>query len=337
MVKTKVMKYNNLIWPVLASASLAVVSCNKDYKVTEPGFDVAAPAVVRCGEAVDFLFEGNADIITFYSGEPGNSYEYADTERMEDASMVMSFRTITSSGTRGNANPSSLPIYYSTDYTGENTPEAINSATWTEITDRFDMPDDTEQQIPSGDVYVNDIFPEDGSPVYIMMKYSVSKFDESKQNGRTQWNIQDFKISGRTQSGMSTVYDIFACGWSFVMGPGTDKIVSQFPLLPGASARLLLRVDFRPAEDMCFWTVSKPLHRAERVNLGRDSGIGIKAVSDPHLESYRHIYKEPGEYKVTFVAANSNINGKKQVVKEMTVKVTGASGEIAGPEFDEWQ
>lgn len=59
---------------------LVITACNKK-NVVEPGFSVITdPAVttLKANVPVTFLFTGNPDYITFYSGETGHEYQYKD-------------------------------------------------------------------------------------------------------------------------------------------------------------------------------------------------------------------------------------------------------------------
>ena len=305
-----------------------LVSCNSDYIVNTPEFTVSGPVVVKAGQDAVFTLTGDPDLITFYSGEPGKAYEYSHQDRIGQVQMQMSFMTTTSSGTPGSPNPSELPLYYSTDFSGIYTEEAVMAATWTEITDRFEMPADTGvSNKASGAQSVDDIFPKDGSPIFLMFSYNIKKYEESLANGRTQWNIKDLNIDGIADSGTRTVYDIKSCGWQFVYGRGMENNVSQFPELPGSSARILFRLDFRAASDMQLWAVSGPLQRPESVNLGPDRGTGIKTSADPALSQFKYTYTRPGEYVATFVAVNANASDRKEKVEQVRIVVEEAEGE----------
>ena len=306
--------------------TLAVLTaCNADYIVDNPEFTVSGPLTVKAGQEVVFNLTGNPNIITFYSGENGNSYEYANQDRIGALDVQMTFMTTTSSGTQGAPNPARLPLYYSTDFSGNYTVEDVNKATWVEITDRFTMPDDTGMSsVPSGAASITDIFPENGEPVYLMYSYHLEKYDAVKLNGRTQWQIKDLTISGVADGGSQKLYDIKSSNWQFVYGPGTENNLEQFPELPGSSARILFRFDFRPASDMQLWAVSGPLVRPENSNLGPDRGVGIKAFADPTLRSYKYTYTTPGEYTATFVGANVNASGREETIQNINIKVEEA-------------
>jgi len=40
------------------------------------------------------------------------------------------------------------------------------------------------------------------------------------------------------------------------------------------------------------------------------------------VTEYRHVYKQAGTYRAYFIASNNTIDGSKEVIREMTVKIT---------------
>ena len=194
--------------PFLAAASLLwLTGCNEEEQVETPDFTASTPGTVfKVGEPVVFSFGGNPDFIIFYSGEPGNAYDFRDHDRIEKAEVTLSFVTQTKAGQKGNANPSCARIYYSTDFDGDYSEAGVNKATWTELSDQFDLPTDTEQAVPAGTLYIDNLFPEDGSPIWLMYHYQVNKYTGS--NGRTQVDIMNFNVNGITAAGTTKLYDL---------------------------------------------------------------------------------------------------------------------------------
>ena len=69
------------------------------------------------------------------------------------------------------------------------------------------------------------------------------------------------------------------------------------------------------------WAVSKGI-TADKVDLGPDWSTPIRGITNPVLTEYLYTYTKPGTYKAVFVAANSTVDGQKEVVKEITITVT---------------
>lgn len=327
--------YRTMMRLLAATALLGLAACNEEEKVATPDFAAAtAGTVFKAGQPVEFALAGNPDFIVFYSGEPGNAYDYRNRDRIEKAETTLSFMTQTKAGKKGNANPANAPIYYSTDFDGTYTEEALDRATWTDLSEKFLLPTDTEQSVPAGTLYIDDLFPEDGSPIYLLYDYRVAQYTGS--NGRTQVDIMNFNINGITPAGTTTLYNLKNAGFQFVFDAGyRENNAKQEPDV--SASRIMLRTDYQAASDMRIRAVSGPLHRPDDVNSGPDGGVGIKAVADPTMTSYHHTYDKPGEYTVTFVASNSNVYGRRDVVRELRITVVKDAGTIEPPVYEEWE
>ncbi len=319
---------------LLAAALLGAAGCNEEEKIETPEFSATtAGTVFKAGQPVEFVLTGNPDFIVFYSGEPGNAYDYRDRDRIEKAETTLSFLTQTKAGTKGKANPSHATIFYSADFDGTYTEEAVDRATWTDLSDNFELPTDTEQSVPAGTLYIDDLFPSNGAPIYLLYDYHVNQYTGT--NGRTQVDIMNFNINGITPAGTTTLYNLKNAGFQFVFDAG--YIANNLTQEPDVNtSRIMLRTDFKPASDMRIRAVSGPIYRPEDVNSGPDGGVGIKAVADPTMTAYRHTYDTAGEYVVTFVAANSSVYGRREVVREMRITVVKDSGSIEPPTYEEW-
>lgn len=322
-------------WLLPAAAAICLAGCNAEEKVETPDFMATTSGTVfKVGEPVVFTFAGDPDFIIFYSGEPGNAYDYRDRDRIEKAETTLSFLTQTKAGKKGNANPANAPVFYSTDFDGTYTEESLDKATWTDLSDKFVLPTDTEQSVPAGTLYIDNLFPEDGSPLYLLYDYHVNKYTGS--NGRTQVDIMNFNINGITPAGTTTLYNLKNAGFQFVFDAGyRENNAKQEPDVN--ASRIMLRTDYQAAADMQIRAVSGPLYRPADVNSGPDGGVGIKAVADPTMNTFHHTYDKAGEYVVTFVASNSNVYGRKDAVRELRITVVKDTGSIEPPVYEEWE
>lgn len=318
------------------TAIVFLAGCRKGEVVT-PKFEVATSStVVRAGVPVVFDFTGDADIISFYSGEVGNSYAYHDQDRITPTDMVVTFSTVTTTGNVGNPNPAVVPIMYSTDFEGgdEYTIESVEAATWTDISDRFNMPTDTNQTVFSGDVSILDLFPDDQTPLYLCFHYQVAAYDEELDNLRTTYNVQSFLVSGVTDAGSSTLYSFADCNWKMAL---SDSFADDTVRPDINTTRLLMRSDYRPSSDRNSYFIAGPFYRQDDINTGPDLAVGIKSMSTPMLDSYSHVYEKPGKYTVTFVASNSSVYGRKEVVRSFDIVVIDSDGDIVPPDDEEWK
>ncbi len=327
----------------IIAALLFLMSCSKDYELVSPSLEVSAPLVVKVGQKVEFSLSGRQDILTFWSGEFGSDYSYKDVERIGEANDIsLTFSTTTTAGAAGYPNPSSLPFSYSTDFSGEYTVEGMEAATWTDITSNFTWPTDTGQTVPAGTLFLDDILPKDGSPVYFRFFYHVSAYDKAANgglgNGRTQWQVRDLSFYFSTLYGDYTLYDSMSDeNWQFVFGDGCETVPSaNLPVLPGTSNRILFRSQFQPETDLSMWAISGPICRPDDMNFGRDKGSGIKSLADPQMTSFYYTYESPGNYDVTFVAINANMDGSREIVRHVGIEVVQDTGNISGPVSSQW-
>lgn len=335
----KMKKTNKILFPVLA-LSLLAGGCRKQFETVDAvNFEVrTASQTFKVGESVRFSFEGNPDFITFYSGERGNEYAFKDKDRITDTRMTFTFTTTTSSGTPGYPNPARVPICYSTDFSGEYTEEAMRAATWVDITDQFKQPTDTGvNDLLSGDVDITRYFPDNETPLYFCFHYVVDAFDQSVAggagNGRTQWNYKSLQFNGVVDETSEILYDMAESNWQIVLASSFDGSSS----LPDINSyRVLLRSEFTPPVSRECWAVCGPIHKMEQINEGPDHGVGIKAMANAALGSYDYVYNAPGEYTVTFVAANANVYDRKEVVRSVKIKIVEDEGSITPPEPGEW-
>ena len=322
---------------ILAVLPVLAVSCNQDYAVNAPTLEVSAPETVKVGQKVAFELSGRQDILSFWSGEAGSDYAYKNVDRMGAGDSYITFSSTTSSVNAKVLNPAQIFLSYSTDFSGVYTEEAMNAATWTDITSEFEWPTAMGATVPAGQLNARGIFPADGSPVYFRFYYHVAAYDAAIDNGRVQWTLSDFHIVSDTPAGEFTASDMFDQRWQLILGSGCETIPdNNLPSLPTTSERILFRSQFKPEVDLYVWAVSGPVAKPGDLNLGHDKGMGIKNLADPQLRTFYYTWSTPGTYDVTFVGINAGADGRKEVVRSVKLKVVQDSGSIAGPEPVEW-
>lgn len=326
---------------ILMALSVAVLAtaCRKEYdKVDGVSFNATlASDVFKVGEPVTFYFEGSPNLITFYSGEEGNDYAYKEQDRIVETEMYFAFNTTTTSGTVGHANPSSCPVSYSTDFSGEYTLEAMNAATWTDITDQFIMPDDTSiSSLYSGEVKVSDLYIDPELPIYFRFYFSVSGEEVQRGNGRTQWLIQSPQFNGVAGEKSVELYDIVASGWTFVHSANWETVSPKnWPDIN--ASRFRFTSTFKPSETIESWCISGPIKKYESINNGPDRGVAIKALADATLHEFKYTFNEPGEYEVVFVAANANVWDRSETAVKLKVTIVEDEGGLTPPQPEDWK
>jgi hypothetical protein len=181
-------KYLNMLLGLLL-----MVSCSKVLEVNDvPDFNVTTDATTfTVGQAVKFKFTGgDAQIISFYSGETLKNYDYKDGRvvTVSDTGATMAFQSSVQNGTQVNQ----VTVLASNDFNGDYSSLAsVKAATWTDITSRVAL-GTSATFLASGTVTITDLIVK-GKPIYFAFKY-ITKPQATNGLVRT-WYIQVFTIT----------------------------------------------------------------------------------------------------------------------------------------------
>jgi hypothetical protein len=297
-------------------------SCKKDFLST-PAFDVTVEKQsYKVGENVVFSLAGNPDYITFFSGEPGLKYEYNNRFTSKGIPKLQ-FTSARANGTQ----PGSLQLMVSANFAGvgaDSTATAANiaSASWTDITSRAVL--STGAAVASGAIDLSDFVSD--KPVYIAFKYNA-------QSGSIQnkWTISGLTVTNTLpDQSVYTIANLTAAaitnyGVATVISPGWVgyKISNNYNWVISAGTSLVITgattavTATAPAEA---WTFAGGVLLNKVAN---DIGVAIKETSSRlATPNYTYPYKAAGNYTVTFVASNSNIEGQREVVKQIQLTIT---------------
>lgn len=341
---------------------LLITSCSKKIDVGgTPDISVVTESMTyKAGEEVKFIFDGHADMISFYSGEPFNDYSFKDGRIVDIGSEAvnLSFRSSVQNGTQNNQ----LSVWVSTDYNGAGDIQSVGSATWTEITNRFTLGTNATF-VASTSQNISDLTVP-GKPLYVAFKYLTRP---QAVNGLSRtWYIESFSMvsgmelggspinltsmleagfrvverdsvntparTGVTTSRITLLGNIYKDPADPIYDPENPIYDRENPIydpeselfVPGAVPPTFVPYDpSSPFNDplMEHWVISKPIN-LNQVDLGPDRSIPLKGISSSKLEEYRYTYNEPGTYKAHFVASNTNIDDNKEVVKVITLTIT---------------
>ena len=105
---------------------------DKDMQTTSPVFDVKVDKLEYApGEEVKFNISGDAEYVSFYSGEMYNDYACREGRVVEHEGLKMSFYSRVKLGKQENQ----LSVLISSDFNGDFSDFAnVSSAHWTDIT-----------------------------------------------------------------------------------------------------------------------------------------------------------------------------------------------------------
>ncbi|PST83697.1 hypothetical protein C7T94_14315 [Pedobacter yulinensis] len=300
-------------------------ACDKSMDVGEPVFEVTGYSVENrldsAGnpiKSVTFTLDGNADIISFYSGETLRDYNFREGRVVKTKNVTMSFSSNCklNSGTIAMANQ--LSVVASTNFTGQLNDTAVQAASWTDITGRFKLSPlvATDNFLPSGEADVSDLF-QKGKPLYIAFKYVTPPQTTALRH--TQWRMRDYLLRRNTELGLNTLASQSATPWN---------LYHKGPFESGRSAnstsQLILRgnnsaANFsEPTED---WAISPAIQVVEDTDIGPDRPFAIKTRIDVPISVYTFNYSKPGTYKAVFVASNVTASQEVKVVKTIDVVI----------------
>lgn len=319
-------KYFSLLFPCL----LLLFACDKDrdLKVETPSFNVSG-YTVKDGidslgnpvKQVVFNMEGNADVISFYSGEVFHEYAYKDGHIIGTDAINMSFEYNATVGAGTNPDWRQLSVQATTNFDG--TVTAVGEG-WTDITERFALQraQDITAQTPTSADISDLVVP--GQPLYIAFKY-ITPAGRTASAAYSTWDIFNFKINQETVLGSTALVSQTAGALPlYHFGPNDADDPARAARSVSTTARLRFRANIVAGKwplEAGVWAIAPPVIVGDDVDLGPDRPISIKNRIDPVLTTYTYNYPDPGTYKVAFVAANVTTKGDAKVVKELEIVI----------------
>ena len=181
------MKKIKYLFAAFLLSAFVFQSCEDLEEVEDPDFNVSFNIKAKVGEPVEFKVENAPNFLYFFAGDFEHQYKYKDRTNAE-GKVTMSFLNSQKWGTGVNKE-GNLTVWYSKDYDGSGEAAAVKSATWIEITDRFNISklyDFTLQE--SGIVDITDLA--DGNNIYFGFKY----FADDLSGRPSEWYLDGLNI-----------------------------------------------------------------------------------------------------------------------------------------------
>lgn len=313
------MKNLKILLSSIFALSILFQSCeNIEEIVNVPNYAVTQiTTTAKAGEPVEFAVENAPNFLMFYSGEFQHQFKYKDRTNAE-GTVTMSFLNSQKWGVGDNAT-GTLSVWYSKDYDGSGDVEAVNNASWSDISDRFNIStlyDFTLQE--SGVVDITDLA--DGNPIYFAFKY----FCDNTVTRPAEWYLDNLKIqmdvadapapltvATESEPGFKPV-DVqgVVSGWNankwyFDSGKGLWRMRGQVKV----SGQWIANED---------WLITNAINLTK---VAPDTGKALKTYSSP-IESFTHTYSAAGTYNITLVGNNTTAYGSEETIKEFTITVT---------------
>lgn len=309
---------------LLSVMALGLWGCNKKEAV-ELKFDVVPEKTsYKVGDTVVFKIYGNPDQLSFYSGESGKEYDKRGGVIVEGDGTVLNltFNTMKRYGSEAaTGHPNTLQLYMTQNFNGgPYTTANIIEENWINVSEKFTIPGlaSTDVYTSSGTVSLYDMESlglklDRTKPVYFAFKYK-SNSGTNAVHPRV-W-IEQFNISSINKATQEPllVTGMNGMGWNFVKFSGsiTPTYNTNGLRFPSATA---------DQAGSLIWAVSKGISLADYLNVsGVNYGTALKNMST-RKDEHTYVYKQPGTYKVTFVASNENVYGGDKVVKELEIVV----------------
>lgn len=320
--------------PILSMVAIAMLSACSD-SVEPVDFTVSAPAGlnVSAGEPVRFVFSGNPDYITFFSGENGNDYAASGRYDADITGLELTCAMRQQYNDLDYIDRQLIYVYVSTDFNGDYTPESLNAATWIPLTgsgaNSLPVPVATSASPASseGSIDLGEYIKTD-RPFHLAFLYNApGRANIPASNGggryvvRPRIDITDLAITKHLADGTSQTLD--NASTQFGMRPIYERSYKQSNFLVTDDGMLFQPVaavvdpltGHEPDERV--WMVSTLIDPRK---VEPDRGVAIKSIAS-RLDFYDHIYNTPGTYTATFVATNANMWDSERSIQQLTVNV----------------
>lgn len=307
----------NILFALLGM-SMLTTACRK--------LDVVAPSLqislenptLKAGDTALFNLSGNADYISFYSGEPGRNFDLKDSFTRADGNPELQFSSAVSAAGTGITTGNNLSVLISTDFNGQYDAASVAAATWTNITSRTTLATSTAT-VASSVVNLNDLKVAD-KPMYVAFRY-VSATPALRQR---QWTISAFQF--RTKFPDNTQYTHAANNGDAVFTPVNVAGDSANWVAGGTLTHVGLNANFPADED---WAISKAfnLNKASSLDATRGASNALGVVSVKNLatgavpDQVKWRYSTAGTYDAVFVIRNATIADTKEVIKRFSITV----------------
>ncbi len=285
------------------------------------GIDESGVPVFKKGSSVKFTFEGQADMITFYSGEPGMMYQHKDRTKLQG----FPFMQFNTQMENGNMPPGFLSVLLSSDFAGftkdkENDARNISDATWTDVTEQCNIPlTQTTQLSPRIDLSAYA-----GKPLYVAFRYN-----RPANTDFPRYQIKNFRIQNEADG---TAYEIMTtrnAGWTafdFNAPANTDPYAStgggtatRIWDLRNATSDDRISIGYNSQINNNDWAITAAI---DLTSVSPDLGQGIKAYNDDRLKEFNYIFNTVGTFTVSFLTTNSRYSETETSLKEVTIRIT---------------
>lgn len=305
-----------------ACTRIPAVDAPDDFDVTCDKYEA------KVGEFVQFNFSGDPDVISFYSGEFGNDYNYS-----QGRTIAPEYRLTFDEQALDGLQENQLKVLVSSTYKSDLTWDSADSHTgWVDISNRFTLLG--PGKVTGNRAYTNvgyadisDFLIDDGSSVSLAFHYTGIPWVSGQDFNIIR--IKNCVIKSYFNGSYTDLYSWNDFGWQMVTKYAqqssrcseiqeNNKVI-QFRVGWGAHENAPGTYQGDGADN---WAVSVPLTFQKSLDMGPDRSIGVKGVNDVKKSFFQHTYSLPGEYQVIFIAKNVNASGSKEKTIKLNLTIT---------------
>lgn len=305
-------------------------------------------------EDVVFEFSGDADVISFFSGEKGSDYAHFADERTYEGVTHLTFSSGFQAGDQWQLQHEEgvekrpLSIFYSTDFAGNYTHEGVGAATWVELTDRFAFPTsktsnakDASQTTSAGDFVLEDLLAEGDitKSLTFAVRYYKAPVEGAEAKERSRASIHNFSLRNvNEEEGLDVDYASQADLDFTLITSGYNAADTTANYLPIKGNYLWFDCATGQADEREVWAVSRTIKIDGTIHGGCDSPITIKAYDNMPPTKYVYTYSAVGDYDVCFMITNTSTDGTiDRRTEHFTVSVLDqGESTIIQPEEGQW-
>jgi hypothetical protein len=317
-----------------AIAGVALFAACTEMELTTPALEVSVDTgnavttdetgipVFAKGDIVKFNLNTDADMLTFYSGEPGMMFRHRNRTSI-DGLPCMQFDI----SHEGSGEPEYLNLLLSSDFKGFVKDAAIDAqsildATWEDITGQANIPTVKNTTGSSQKIDLSDYA---GKPLYIAFRYT--RPFNPPGGGWLNFRILNFYVNNEADGFVYPVVNAFTAQWTafdFNAPQGGDPYITAVSSNQGiwdlrnAERENRISIGYGTTVDNDDWLISTAI---DLTSIPPDMGEGIKKYNDDNINQYNYIFKATGTFTVSFLAVNSRYSDTKTRVEEVKIKI----------------
>lgn len=305
---------------------------------------------VKAGTPVNFQLSGEADFLTFFSGEAGHEYRYKDRITVDESEIASSELQLSIFPQYGQG---SVQLYVSDTFTGLygsgstsrnlylQDSVLVESTDWQPLMEKTVFGGENANITSEVTPFIINMKPYLGKRIAIAIYYEGG--DAYETVAQTRFTFQNMQLVNTMNNGQQTALTASSFGFTAVnmlyFHPdflGTDAIGTRRRTAVGNKPYGTATNNTEGCWNVTNWDAffihSTGAGRPPQVHswivsnllvvnaCSSDSGMAVKNITES-MSDYSYTYTEPGTYTATFYAANFNNITESNITREYTVVV----------------